>query len=138
MHKLEQVSVMTGTSHQRADILKRTEKLARLRISEDSINEEAVNDNMSEFDEFKNAEKIINNQNPISEDMSQEELKRIRLTEFLKTYKLRDRYDPKLPITRSREEILRIISENRFSVILGGTGCGKTTQVSRFIISPCD
>lgn len=136
MHKLEQVSVMTGTSHQRADILKRTEKLARLRISGDSINEEAVNDNMSVFDEFRTAEKIIDQQNPLSEDMTQEEAKRLRLTEFLKTYKLRDRYDPKLPITKSREEILRIISENRFSVILGGTGCGKTTQVSRFIISP--
>lgn len=39
-----------------------------------------------------------------------------------------------LPIYHSREAILQALQENQIIVIDGGTGCGKSTQVSCFAV----
>ena len=39
-----------------------------------------------------------------------------------------------LPIARKREEILKLIAENRVIVLSGETGSGKTTQVPSFVL----
>lgn len=46
-------------------------------------------------------------------------------------YKKRINDRVKLPIYHAKNEILDIIRENSVVIIKGGTGCGKTTQVSR-------
>lgn len=40
----------------------------------------------------------------------------------------------RLPTTQHREEILREIAKNKVTIITGGTGCGKTTQVPQFLL----
>ena len=39
-----------------------------------------------------------------------------------------------LPICEIQDEILKQVKENRVTTIIGGTGCGKSTQVPQFII----
>ena len=36
----------------------------------------------------------------------------------------------KLPVFESRESLLKVIAENRVTIVRGETGSGKTTQVS--------
>ncbi|KNE61608.1 hypothetical protein AMAG_06421 [Allomyces macrogynus ATCC 38327] len=38
-----------------------------------------------------------------------------------------------LPITRHRDEILRAIASSPITIITGGTGCGKSTQVPQYL-----
>jgi HrpA-like RNA helicase len=40
----------------------------------------------------------------------------------------------KLPATRYRDQILTAISRNKVTIVTGGTGCGKTTQVPQFLL----
>ena len=40
----------------------------------------------------------------------------------------------KLPIFKSREEIIRLVSENNVIIIVGETGSGKTTQVTQYLL----
>ncbi|XP_015493282.1 ATP-dependent DNA/RNA helicase DHX36 [Parus major] len=44
------------------------------------------------------------------------------------------RFREKLPSYGMREELVRLINNNRVTVISGETGCGKTTQVTQFIL----
>ncbi|XP_038002186.1 ATP-dependent DNA/RNA helicase DHX36 [Motacilla alba alba] len=44
------------------------------------------------------------------------------------------RFREKLPSYGMREELVRLINGNRVTVISGETGCGKTTQVTQFIL----
>nr|XP_005494669.1 ATP-dependent RNA helicase DHX36 [Zonotrichia albicollis] len=44
------------------------------------------------------------------------------------------RFREKLPSYGMREELVRLINSNRVTVISGETGCGKTTQVTQFIL----
>ncbi|KAH0790619.1 putative ATP-dependent RNA helicase DHX35 [Histomonas meleagridis] len=39
-----------------------------------------------------------------------------------------------LPIAKSRKEIVKLISENPTTIIIGETGCGKSTQVPQFLV----
>ncbi|NWZ34265.1 DHX36 helicase, partial [Brachypodius atriceps] len=44
------------------------------------------------------------------------------------------RFREKLPSYGMREELVKLINSNRVMVISGETGCGKTTQVTQFIL----
>ncbi|NXW67285.1 DHX36 helicase, partial [Hirundo rustica] len=44
------------------------------------------------------------------------------------------RFREKLPSYGMREELVKLINTNRVTVISGETGCGKTTQVTQFIL----
>ncbi|NXA66531.1 DHX36 helicase, partial [Mohoua ochrocephala] len=44
------------------------------------------------------------------------------------------RFREKLPSYGMREELVQLINNNRVTVISGETGCGKTTQVTQFIL----
>ncbi|NXC59305.1 DHX36 helicase, partial [Aleadryas rufinucha] len=44
------------------------------------------------------------------------------------------RFREKLPSYGMREELVKLINNNRVTVISGETGCGKTTQVTQFIL----
>jgi len=41
----------------------------------------------------------------------------------------------RLPAFKMREEIVNIISQNQVTLIVGSTGCGKTTQVPQLVLS---
>ncbi|NXH35152.1 DHX36 helicase, partial [Myiagra hebetior] len=66
------------------------------------------------------------------------------LDEWLKEDLMKKRSDPryiemqkfreKLPSYGMREELVKLINSNRVTVISGETGCGKTTQVTQFIL----
>ena len=43
-------------------------------------------------------------------------------------------YNPELPITAAREEIVRTIRENQVTIISGETGSGKTTQIPKMCL----
>lgn len=55
------------------------------------------------------------------------------ITEKSRHYVLKKRIidRSKLPIFNKRNEILKIIENNSVVIVQGGTGCGKTTQVSK-------
>lgn len=40
-----------------------------------------------------------------------------------------------LPIARHKEEIMGKLRENRVLIVSGDTGCGKTTQVPKYILA---
>ncbi|NXH85226.1 DHX36 helicase, partial [Edolisoma coerulescens] len=44
------------------------------------------------------------------------------------------RFREKLPSYGMREELVKLVNNNRVTVISGETGCGKTTQVTQFIL----
>lgn len=44
------------------------------------------------------------------------------------------KYNPDLPITAKREEIVRLIREHQVIIISGETGSGKTTQIPKFCL----
>lgn len=47
---------------------------------------------------------------------------------------LEEKSAPVLPITAKREDILKVIQDNRVVVLSGDTGCGKSTQMPQFIL----
>lgn len=49
------------------------------------------------------------------------------------TLKLRTARD-QLPIRQRTSEILKMVKENIYSIIVGSTGCGKSTQVPQMIL----
>lgn len=131
MHKIEQLSTMSCSSSQRAEIRKKTERLTRVHLrGENDSTHEQVNDNMSALEELEpDAGRLINESRPLPDEPTPSERDATRLREFLKIFSTRNDYDPRLPITRERKRIVATIDESRFCIILGGTGCGKTTQV---------
>ena len=44
-------------------------------------------------------------------------------------------FDPALPITAKKDEIIESISKNRVVIISGETGSGKTTQIPKFCLA---
>ncbi|KAM7399204.1 hypothetical protein PAMP_018490 [Pampus punctatissimus] len=49
-------------------------------------------------------------------------------------YKEMLKFREKLPSYRKKEELVKLINSNRVLVVSGETGCGKTTQVTQFIL----
>ncbi|XP_061575477.1 ATP-dependent DNA/RNA helicase DHX36 [Cololabis saira] len=49
-------------------------------------------------------------------------------------YKEMLKFREKLPSYNKREELVKLINSNRVLVVSGETGCGKTTQVTQFIL----
>ncbi|KAK2912420.1 ATP-dependent DNA/RNA helicase DHX36 [Channa argus] len=49
-------------------------------------------------------------------------------------YKEMLKFREKLPSFRKKEELVKLINSNRVLVVSGETGCGKTTQVTQFIL----
>jgi HrpA-like RNA helicase len=43
-----------------------------------------------------------------------------------------------LPVHKFRQKILSTIASHQVTLISGGTGCGKTTQVGAFLLLPLD
>jgi HrpA-like RNA helicase len=135
MHKMEIVSTLSGGSNQNAEIRKRAERLGRMTTMRSDASDVLSSTGGGFNDvEGERAARLITASQPLSEEPSESELARIRLAEFLKTYTERTDYDPRLPITRRRADIIAQIKENQFSIIVGGTGCGKTTQVPQYIL----
>src|ERR1044071_292968 len=52
----------------------------------------------------------------------------------LEIAKLKLEYDPALPITAHREEILEALSRHSVIVVCGATGSGKTTQLPKLCL----
>lgn len=81
---------------------------------------------------------ILNQTNDLDTTLNLQKERQIRLEEILKIYKLRFDYDPKLPITQRRDEIISLIekkeAQTQFTIIQGGTDCGKTTQIPQYIL----
>jgi HrpA-like RNA helicase len=44
------------------------------------------------------------------------------------------KFRQRLPATSYRDQILSAISSNKVTIITGGTGCGKTTQIPQFLL----
>jgi HrpA-like RNA helicase len=130
MHKIEQLSTMSCSTNQRNEIRKKTERLSRTRLGGGAGDEDGGG-GVDGFEDQLDPDtgRLINETRALPEQPTSEEIATTRLEEFLKTHTPRRDYDQRLPITRERKKILATIEESRFSIIQGGTGCGKTTQV---------
>ena len=58
----------------------------------------------------------------------------IAKVEALRAQALNLTYDPALPITSHREEILRALEKHQVIVLCGATGSGKTTQLPKYCL----
>ncbi|XP_053315426.1 ATP-dependent DNA/RNA helicase DHX36 [Spea bombifrons] len=77
---------------------------------------------------------LVSQEKETSSDLDrqlQEELQKKR-TDF--RYVEMQRFREKLPSYSMKEEITKVINANQVTVISGETGCGKTTQVTQFIL----
>ncbi|NXB82002.1 DHX36 helicase, partial [Donacobius atricapilla] len=66
----------------------------------------------------------------LDEQLKEELMKKRSDPRYIEMQKFRE----KLPSYGMREELVRLINANRVTVISGETGCGKTTQVTQFIL----
>ncbi|XP_005159264.3 ATP-dependent DNA/RNA helicase DHX36 isoform X1 [Danio rerio] len=66
----------------------------------------------------------------LDEELKKDQQKKEDNAAYIEMLKFRK----KLPSYGMREELVRLISANRVLVISGETGCGKTTQVTQFIL----
>lgn len=90
------------------------------------------------FDEFVHeTKKQYENVDFRNHDM--DELMRNQHEEKLQCPDFRARYEArlKLPTMTQAEEIIRAVSLNQVILIVGSTGCGKTTQVPQLLLDDC-
>ncbi|XP_051580749.1 ATP-dependent DNA/RNA helicase DHX36-like isoform X1 [Myxocyprinus asiaticus] len=66
----------------------------------------------------------------LDEELKNDQQKKREKPRYLEMLKFRE----KLPSYGMKEELVRLISANQVLVISGETGCGKTTQVTQFIL----
>lgn len=67
-------------------------------------------------------------------EKEQELLKFIAYHETAKKPQTENRKTNELPIMRFKQEIQKHIMENDFTIVIGGTGCGKTLKVPQFVL----
>jgi HrpA-like RNA helicase len=77
----------------------------------------------------KQEEKLINITNQLPDEKSAEMFNEERYQAWHQAYPGPPSNYNKMPILEKKDEIISLIEENPFTIILGGTGCGKTTQV---------
>ncbi|TRZ01981.1 hypothetical protein DNTS_024156 [Danionella cerebrum] len=66
----------------------------------------------------------------LDEELVKDQQKKINSSRYLEMLRFREN----LPSYKMREELVRLISAHQVLVISGETGCGKTTQVTQFIL----
>ncbi|XP_056622648.1 ATP-dependent DNA/RNA helicase DHX36 [Triplophysa dalaica] len=72
----------------------------------------------------------VQRQPSLDEELKKDLQKKIDNQRYLDMLKFREQ----LPSYAMKEELVRLITENQVLVISGETGCGKTTQVTQFIL----
>ncbi|XP_037812159.1 ATP-dependent DNA/RNA helicase DHX36 [Lucilia sericata] len=89
------------------------------------------------FEEFleKSKKSVRNTLEHINLEVSNERLK-TSLMEKEESQQYRKRYDmrQRLPAMKQRQDVLKAIEENQVVLIVGSTGCGKTTQVPQILL----
>ncbi|CAM4598477.1 unnamed protein product [Lepidochelys olivacea] len=70
-------------------------------------------------------------------DLNEKFREELRKKKFDPRYIEMQRFREKLPSYGIRRELITMINNNQVTVISGETGCGKTTQVTQFILDDC-
>lgn len=130
MSQLESVSLMSGSVSKHAVYRQKAQILGNLNIQEED--EDDLDQLESRLD--SNVHKLINDPNTVPELMSESARRKLHFELLIKEYQMSPSYNEKLPIAERRQDIVKRISHNQFCIILGGTGCGKTTQVPQYIL----
>ncbi|RMZ95877.1 ATP-dependent RNA helicase TDRD9 [Brachionus plicatilis] len=134
MSQIESVSAMSTSTNKKHTLFNQIKRLDHLNIEEDE--EEIMSDLNNNLNSKVN--RIFDQSQELEKTFTEAEERQNRLEEILKVYKLRHDFDPKLPITERKDEIIDLIENNRsgtqFCIVQGGTGCGKTTQIPQYIL----
>lgn len=134
MSQLESVTTMSTSTTKKQILMRKVNMMGNVNIEEedellfDSNNNSIIQTDVKNF--FANQTQELDQ----SDSQIEEERRNTHLEEMLKTYVPRNDYDPRLPITARRMEIIKTIEESFCCIIQGGTGCGKTTQVPQYIL----
>lgn len=135
MSQVESVSTMNMSVTKRMHIMKKAEFMTKM------PNPDSVVDGNSVIDEQNQANmatinRLMADSKPIdtSHDDEMERIKQLHLEELIKNYKINESYDKELPITALQSKIIDHIENNKFCIIRGTTGSGKTTQVPQYIL----
>ena len=134
MSQIESVSAMSTSTAKKHVLFNQIKRIEHLNIDEDE--EETLSDLNNNLNSKVN--RILDHSQELEKTFTEAEERQNRLEELLRVYKLRHDYDPKLPITEKKNEIIDLIENNQngtqFCIIQGGTGCGKTTQIPQYIL----
>ncbi|XP_053279032.1 ATP-dependent DNA/RNA helicase DHX36 [Pleuronectes platessa] len=131
-----------GSSGQKKAANKKHRNLAPA-VVKDEIPDTWDDDEPQEEEEKEEKEKLRPRDKDV-EFLFQEKVRNSSLDEFLQRdlqikrsdpkYKEMLKFREKLPSYRKREELVELINSSRVLVVSGETGCGKTTQVTQFIL----
>ncbi|XP_071964340.1 ATP-dependent DNA/RNA helicase DHX36-like [Antedon mediterranea] len=93
-------------------------------LSDSHNNSKSVDNNKAFY-----SQKLRDNQ-----ELNETFLKELESKENNMVYKRMQEFRQKLPSYKMQQEIIDVINSNQVVVLSGETGCGKTTQVSQFIL----
>ncbi|XP_063298636.1 ATP-dependent DNA/RNA helicase DHX36 isoform X1 [Pelobates fuscus] len=79
-------------------------------------------------------DKIFSQENESSNDLDRQLIEDLLKKRTDYRYLDMQRFREKLPSFGMKEEIMKVVNSNQVTVISGETGCGKTTQVTQFIL----
>uniref|UniRef100_A0A3P9HF04 ATP-dependent DNA/RNA helicase DHX36 n=1 Tax=Oryzias latipes TaxID=8090 RepID=A0A3P9HF04_ORYLA len=118
------------------------EEFTKCSISREAVKDEPP-DNWDGDEEKEEKEKKIKQEKDL-EYLFQEVVRDQSLDDYLKSdlrnktfelkYKEMLKFREKLPSYSKKEDLVELINSNRVLVVSGETGCGKTTQVTQFIL----